>query len=312
MSNGRVIIAGGSGFLGQALTRELTGAGYHVMLLTRTPRHRQVREVKWDGRTPGDWMAVVDGARAVVNLTGRSVNCRYTPANRSEILESRIDSVNVIGEAIRQASEKPVVWVQAGSLAIYGDAGDRICDETAPFGTGFSAETCVAWEKAFANSQADQTRKVLLRIGFAIDRGGGALEPLAALVRRYLGGTAGSGKQFISWIHIEDLNRMCRRAIERDDLSGTFNATGPDPVTNREFMREMRGALNRPWSPPVPAWAVHLGARLMGTEAELVLSGRRCVPGRFLDMGFEFRYPSLPGALAEIFSGAGERGTNRA
>jgi uncharacterized protein (TIGR01777 family) len=304
MPNGRVVIAGGTGFLGRAVAADLITEGYQVLILTRSPRDREgaIREVKWDGRSVEDWGALVDGARAVINLTGKSVNCRYTPANRREIIESRVDSVVALGEAIRAANQKPSVWIQSGSLAIYGDAGDRVCDEAAPIARGFSAETCVAWEKAFANAEAGHTRKVLFRIGFVIGRGGGALGTLAVLARRFLGGTVGTGRQFISWLHIADMNRMFRYAIEREGVSGTFNATGPNPVTNREFMRELRKALHRPWSPPAPALMVRFGARLMATEPELALTGRRCVPARLIEMGFEFQHPNLSEALADILA----------
>jgi len=304
MSKGRVVIAGGSGFLGRSLAGDLAGGDYDVSILTRTPASRGglITEIKWDGRTQGDWTDAIDGAAAVINLTGKSVNCRYTPENRKEIVESRINSVRAIGEAIGRARSKPPVWVQAGSLAIYGDTGDRVCDENAPVGEGFSVETCVSWEKSLADLKLDNTRKVLLRIGFALGGEGGALEPLAGLARRFLGGTTGSGRQFISWLHLDDLNRIFRRSIERNEMLGAYNATGPNPVTNREFMRELRRAVHRPWSPPVPSWAVRIGARMMGTEAELALTGRRCIPRRLLDSGFEFQHPHLRDALADLLS----------
>ncbi len=244
---------------------------------------------------------MLDGAEAVVNFTGKSVNCRYTTENRREIVRSRVDSVNVIGEAISKCRRPPRAWVQCASLAIYGDAGDRVCDETAPPGEGFSAETCLLWERAFNSAKTPDTRKVLLRIGFALGRGEGALATLVKLVKFYLGGRVGNGRQYISWLHVRDLNQMFLWGVEREEIEGVFNATGPNPVTNGEFMKELRQALNRPWSPPVPAWAVHIGSRLMGTEAELALKGRRCIPRRFQEKGFEFSYPSLREALDNLF-----------
>jgi uncharacterized protein (TIGR01777 family) len=309
MKNSRVVIAGGSGFLGASLARDLLSAGCEVVVLTRTPRKRSdgAVEIAWDGRTSGDWIRSIDGARAIVNLTGKSVHCRYTESNRREIVSSRVDSVHAIAKAILAASSKPAVWIQSGSLAIYGDSGDRICDETSPAGQGFSAETCLSWERAFqeansSNLESNSTRQVLLRIGFALDAGGGALETLASLARRFLGGTTGRGNQFISWLHVEDLNRMMRWAMARDEVAGIFNATGPNPVTNHVFMRELRRAVGRPWSPPVPKWAVRVGARLMNTEPELALSGRRCVPSRLLSMGFKFKHPDLRDALVSALT----------
>lgn len=301
----RVVIAGGSGFLGRSLTDELTAAGYGVVILTRTPATKnsaQVEHVAWDGQTLGAWAGRLEGAAAVVNLTGKSVNCRYTPANRREIVNSRIDSVRVISQAILKCRRPPKVLVQAASLAIYGDAGDRICDESAPAGEGFSVETCLRWEKEFASARLPHTRRVLLRIGFALGADGGALQTLAKLTKFYLGGTVGSGRQYISWLHREDLNRMFRWSIERDALEGVFNATGPNPVTNAVFMRALRRVLKRPWSPPVPAWAVRVGTRLIGTEAELALTGRRCVPRRFLDEGWKFTHTNLEDALRGLLA----------
>jgi uncharacterized protein (TIGR01777 family) len=295
-------LAGGSGFLGRALTHEFVDKGYEVVILTRSPAKdaEHVRYVAWNGRTLGDWATFLDGAQAVVNLTGKSVNCRYTPANRREIVDSRVDSVKVLGEAIVKCSRPPKVFVQAASLAIYGDAGQRICDENAPAGTGFSVETCLLWEKTVASLQLPSTRKVVLRIGFALGPADGALGTLARVTKCYLGGTLGTGNQYISWIHLQELNRMFLWSIERDNIEGVFNATGPNPVTNTEFMRELRRTLNRPWSPPVPAWAVHIGAWSMGSEAELALTGRRCVPQRLLDMDFEFKYSNLEEALRDL------------
>lgn len=277
---GRIILAGGSGFLGQSLAKTLHGKGHEVIVLGRAAPHRSAiaRHVQWDGRALGDWAGLLDGAQAVVNLTGRSVNCRHTPENRREIIESRVNSVRVLGEAIARSNRPPEVFVQASSLAIYGDPGDRWCDEDSPHAEGFSETVCKRWEGAFDAISGPGMRKVVLRIGIVLGTDGGALPVLARLTRWFLGGAVGNGQQYISWIHIADFNRMLMAAIERDDLAGVFNATGPNPATNAEFMRELRRALHRPWSPPVPAWATRIGARLMGTEASLALTGRRCRP----------------------------------
>lgn len=265
--------------------------------------------VEWDGKSLGDWARWLDGAEAVVNFTGKSVNCRYTPENRREINESRVNSVRAVDKAITLCNQPPKVLVQAASLAIYGDAGNRICDESAPPGEGFPVETCLLWEHAFQEGQTPATRRVLFRIGFALGKGGGALEVLAKLTRCFLGGTVGSGNQYISWLHVADLNRMMLWAMERETMAGVYNATGPNPVTNREFMRELRRVLHRPWSPPAPAWAVHVGSWLLGTEPCLALTGRRCVPRRLMDEGFTFQYPNLRKALEAIYS-SGRNGSS--
>lgn len=301
--NSQVVLAGGSGFLGRTLAQTLLAEGYDVAVLTRSPRRNggPVRFAQWDGTTVGDWASLLENARAVINLTGKSVNCRYTPVARAEILNSRVDSVRSLGEAIARCSQPPRVFIQAGSLAIYGNSGDRICTEDSPLASGFSAEVCREWEATFNALPLPRTRKVLLRIGFALKRGEGALRMLENLARFFLGGTIGSGRQYISWIHIADLDRMFMSALERDDLSGPFNATGSAPVTNAQFMHELRHALHRPWSPPVPAWLARLGAQAMGTEGDLALNGFRCLPERFLEHGFRFDFATLGDALADLY-----------
>lgn len=299
----RIVLAGGSGFLGMRLAQELA-AEHDVVILTRSPRPSGsgIRECAWDGRSQAAWIKEIEGSKAVVNLAGSNVNCRYTSAKRREIVNSRVESVQAVGEAIRRCATPPKVWVQASSLAIYGDSGERICDESAPHGEGFPVETCELWEAALNREATPHTRKVVLRIGFVLDRGRGALATLEKLVRAFLGGRVASGRQFISWIHWRDMNAMFRWAVELPDIEGVFNATAPAPVTNAEFMAHLRRALRRPWSPPAPRLAVHVGAFFMRTEAMLALTGRRCVPQRFMDKGFKFRFPELAGALSDVYT----------
>jgi uncharacterized protein (TIGR01777 family) len=243
----------------------------------------------------------LEGAEAVVNLAGKSVNCRYTAENRAEIRASRVESVKAIGEAIARCANPPKVLIQSATLAIYGDAGERTCDQSTPPGHGFSPETAVLWEKAFNQTPTPGTRRVLLRIGFVLGRGGGALQTLARLTRWFLGGRAGDGRQWISWLHVYDLCRLVRLAMEREDIEGLYNVCTPNPVRNAEFMSELRRALHRPLSPPVPAWAVRVGSWMMRTEAELALTGRRCVPKRLQEAGFNFKFPVLRDALADLY-----------
>jgi uncharacterized protein (TIGR01777 family) len=302
MKTRRIILAGGSGFLGKSLAPVLTGRGCEVVVLTRSPgpSGSGVRDVYWDARNPGPWMECFEGADAVINLAGRSVNCRYTERNRREINASRVDSVRMVGEAIRRCAHSPRVWVQSSSLALYGDAGERWCDESAPEGSGIPAETCRLWEGAFKASPTPQTRRVLLRIGLVLAEGRGALQLLTPLAKLGLGGRAGTGRQFMSWVHGEDMNRIFEAALE--SLEGIFNVCAPQPVTNAEFMRELRRVLHRPWSPPVPVWAVHLGCWLMRTEPCLALGGRRCLPERLLQSGFTFKWPTLAAALNQVYA----------
>ena len=302
MNPKRIILAGGSGFIGTALAHELIRRGHEVIVLTRSPRKRTdgVREVAWDGIKLGEWVPCLDGAEAVVNLTGKNINCPHTPDNLREITASRVDSVHVLAAALSQVKAPPRVWLQASATGFYGDTKDRLCEETSPNGTDALSAICRDWENAFAGANLPGTRKVTLRIGFVLGRESGALPVLARLTKLFLGGAVGSGRQYISWIHLADLVQMFVAAIENQNLSGTFNAVAPNPVTNAEFMRELRRALHRPWSPPAPEFAVRLGARLMGSEPSLALVSQRCAPKRFAEAGFGFQYPQLAPALTDL------------
>lgn len=311
VSKGRVVLAGGSGFLGRALAEAFARAGYEPVVLTRKVKatRSRVRQVAWDGRTLGAWARELEGAAAVVNLAGRSVDCRHTPEHRREIVESRLRSVEVLGRAIQSCAEPPKVLVQAASLAVYGDAGRRVCGEDAPAGRGFPVEVCLRWERAFDSLELPATRKVLLRIGFVLGRDGGALPRLARLARLYLGGTVGEGHQYISWLHVRDFCRLVLWCVGREEATGLYNATGPCPVTNAEFMCELRCALRRPWSPRTPAWLVRLGAFLLRTEPALALEGRRCIPERLVEEHFKFLYTNLESALADLLTDSKEQET---
>ncbi len=300
----RIILAGGSGFLGRELAALLERRGEEPVILSRNPNQYDGpgRAVRWDGQNlADDWRSEIDGAAAIVNLTGKNVNCRPTKRNRELILTSRVDSVRVLGEALRNVENPPPVWIQASSLAIYGDAGEDACDESSPVADGFPANVCTAWEAALEKAVLPETRWVALRIGFVLGRNAGALPVLTRLVKFGLGGSIGSGKQWISWTHIEDMLALFVESLENSAIRGVYNASGPNPMTNRDFMRTMRRVLNRPWSPPAPAFAVHIGAPIIGTDPKIALSGRRCIPARFTEAGFTFKHPDLEPALRELF-----------
>ena len=303
LSSNRVVIAGGSGFLGRSLTAHLVAAGADVTVLSRSGRTQVpgVRVLEWDGRTRGGWVSALDGADAIVNLCGRTVDCVKTPDHCDEILRSRVESTRVIGEAIRAAQRPPGVWVQMATAHIYGDPPDQRCDETSAFGYGLAPTVGRAWEQSFAESIPDETRGVVLRTSFVIGRGGGALSRLAALARFGLGGTVGHGRQGMSWIHELDMNRIFERALTDPGMTGAYIATSPDPVSNRDFMRALRTALGVPFGLPAPAPLVRLGAPLfMRTDPELALYGRYVIPQRLIDEGFEFTFPALAGALDDL------------
>jgi len=301
MAPKRIVLAGGSGFVGQALAGRLIADGYEVIVLSRgAPRGARGTIVSWDGSTPGAWAQSLEDSLAVINLTGKSINCRLTEANRREIVRSRVASVQAVGEAIRRCRRPPRVFVQAAAVGIYGDTGDKVCDESSPPGAGFLGETCRQWEKAFDESPTPGVRRVMLRLGVVLGREGGAFPPLARLARWFLGGAVGRGRQYISWLHLADAVRIYRETIDREDFQGIYVAAAPQPATNAHFMRELRAAVHRPWSPPVPAWAVRLGGWLTGINAELAICGQRCAPRRLMAQGFAYEFAELRRAIADL------------
>ena len=301
MAQKRIVLAGGSGFVGQALAARLLADGYEVVVLSRGGLRTKIgRIVSWDGSTQGDWASSLEDAAAVVNLTGKNINCRPTEANRREIVRSRAASVQAVGEAVRRCRRPPRVFVQTTAVGIYGDAGDKVCDESTPPGGGLVAEVCRQWEKAFDESPTPGVRRVVLRLGVVLGRAGGAFPPLARLARWFLGGAVGRGRQYVSWLHLADAVRIHCEAIEREEIEDVYVAASPQPVTNAQFMRALRAALGRPWSPPVPALAVRLGGWLTGIDAELALTGQRCVPRRLMAQGFAYEFGELRRALADL------------
>jgi len=299
----KIILAGGSGFLGRHLASFFYQKGDEAVVLTRSPilKGDRVREVLWDGRTMGDWITEIEDADVVINLTGKNVSCLHTEENRKEINASRTDSIGVLARAIEISPERPRLWIQAAGIAIYGDVGESNCDEETPPGKGLLVGTCLLWENAFDIVDLPGLRKMLLRVGVVLGREGGALAELEKITRQFMGGSVGSGKQTISWIHVKDVLLICDWLIGHPEAEGILNVCSPHPVSNREFMRELRRVMKRPWSPPIPPFAVRVGAWLMGSEAELVLSGRSIEPRNLLTLGYRFAYPGLPEALDDLF-----------
>ena len=302
--HGRIVIAGGSGFLGVALAEHLTALGCEVTQISRsTPARVPGTHVTWDGTTLGDWASALDGAAALVNLAGRSVDCIKTPEHRDEILRSRVESTRVLGEALRSVDRAPPVWVQMSTAHIYGDPPERVCDEDAAFGEGLAPFVGQAWEAAHADALLPEMRSVVLRTSFVVGRGGGALQRLSGLARFGLGGTVGHGRQGMSWLHLEDMNRIFARSIADPNTRGVYIATAPGPVSNRVFMRELRRAMGMPVGLPAASWMVRIAAPLLlRTDPELALYGRYCVPKRLLAEGYAFAFPELDAALADLFS----------
>lgn len=302
----RVVIAGGSGFLGTSLAAHLVARGDEVVVVSRSaPRALAgVAHVSWDARTLGPWRSSIDGADALVNLTGRSVDCIKTPDHRDEILRSRVESTLVLGEAVRAAARPPRAWVQMSTAHAYGDPPDVACDESSPFGEGLAPFVACAWEGAFDRACAGLTavRRVVLRTSFVIGRDGGALPRLERVVRVGLGGRVGHGRQGMSWLHIDDMNAILTRAIDESGMSGAYIASSPNPVSQAAFMRELRRAMRMPIGLPAPAWLVRLGAPIvMRTDPELAIYGRYVLPQRLMEEGFRFKFPALREAMAELY-----------
>ncbi len=302
----RVVIAGGSGFIGRHLTAELLRLGYEVTVLSRSlDAPKGASAAPWDGKSVGFWARDLEGAAAVVNLAGRSINCRPTRKNIRQIRDSRVLSVHALAGALSQLANPPPVFVQASAVGFYGDAGITVCTESTPAGSDEIAEICHLWENALAAvATANGLRKVILRLGIVLGPDGGFFPVMSRLVRLYLGGQAGDGKQFVSWIHVDDVVHMITAAIQYAEISGTYNATAPNPVTNGEIMEAFRAVWKRPWSPPVPALAVKIGGWIMGSNGHLALMSQRAIPEHFQRQDFPFQFAEVRPALQDLVSRA--------
>jgi uncharacterized protein (TIGR01777 family) len=307
----KIVIPGGSGQVGNMLARAFHRDGHEVVVLSRRLRVSPWRVVEWDGVSLGPWQRELDGADVVINLTGRSVNCRYTDSNRRAILESRVRATRVVGEAIAQASRPPRVWLQASTATIYAHRSDAPNDESsgiiggderdAPDEWKFSIDVARAWEGAFNEAVVPGTRKVALRSAMTMSvDAGGVFDTLLALVRCGLGGQTGNGRQFMSWVHEEDFVRAVRWLIEHDEIDGVVNIASPNPLTNAEFMRALRDAWGIRVGLPAATWLLEIGTFLLRTESELILKSRRVVPGRLLEHGFDFVHPHWPDAARDL------------
>ena len=309
----RVVIPGGSGQVGHILARHFHAQGHDVTVLSRTPGHCPWPSLPWDGVHAGDWIDALDGADVCINLAGRSVNCRYNASNQAAILNSRVDSTRLLGKTIATLAHPPAVWLNASTATIYRHVlpGDPPNDEFtgilggnepgAPDTWNFSIEVARAWEAAFFETPTPRTRKVALRsaITFSPDRDG-VFDVMLSLVRNRLGGTIGSGKQYVSWIHDADFTAATEFLISRSDLDGPINLASPNPLPNREFQRILRRAWGVRLGLPTPQPMLEIGALLMGTESELVLKSRRVVPTRLLDAEFTFAFPTWPEAAHDL------------
>jgi uncharacterized protein len=305
----KVVIPGGTGQVGQILAGALRTRGHEVVVVSRGSSGPGV--VSWDGRNLGAWARTIDGADAVVNLAGRSVDCRYTKTNLQQMMDSRVDSTEAVGAAIAAASRPPRVWLQMSTATIYSHRFDAPNDEAtgiiggeepdAPGYWRFSIDVARAWERAQREAVTPSTRKVALRAAMVMspDRGG-VFDVLSRLVRLGLGGPIAGGRQFVSWIHESDFVRAVELLIQRDDIDGAVNLAAPTPLSQRELMAALRIAWGAPIGLPATKWMVELGAFFLRTDSELVLKSRRVVPTRLLEAGFTFDFPTWPGAAKDL------------
>ena len=307
---GKIILAGGSGFLGRVLSVHLSGRGHQLVVLTRTPSDAKgrFREVQWDGRRLGNWTREIDGADAVINLAGKSVDCRYCARNKRMIMDSRVDSTRVLGEAIGRSANPPPVWLNSSTATIYKHSLDRPMDEitgeigaTPAVNDTFSVEVARAWEKALGDARTPATRKVALRTSMVFGTTeGGVFQVLRRLVRFGLGGSMAGGHQFVSWIHEEDFCRAVDWLLTRPDLSGPVNVAAPNPVPNRDMMQSFRQIAGVSMGLLATRWMLEMGAFFLRTETELILKSRRVVPSRLTASGFQFLHPQLREAIADL------------
>ncbi|MEM6264402.1 MAG: TIGR01777 family oxidoreductase [Bacteroidota bacterium] len=299
----KVVVTGGTGFIGQSLADHLSEKGFQPIIIARNPPNKPIKYpfVAWDGVTVGEWASQLSGALAVVNLAGKTVDCIKTPDNCDLILRSRVDTTKAIGKALNTVENPPKIWIQMSTAHIYGDPPSQMCTESSSFGYGLAPFVGKEWEVALLEALPEGTREVRLRTSFVIGKNGGALSTLKQITRLGLGGKVGHGNQGISWIHEYDLNEFIHQAIKNDTFSGAYLTTAPNPVSQAEFMRTLRKQMRIPIGLPAPEWATRFGARfLFRTDPELVLYGRYVKSERIPNSEFSFRFPHLKEALQDL------------
>ncbi|MGC9150723.1 MAG: TIGR01777 family oxidoreductase [Microbacter sp.] len=297
-----IVLAGGSGFIGRHAASFFTQIGYRVAVLTRAENHYAdaIRYVHWDGKTVENWKHLLNESVAVFNFTGQNIQSLPTAANRNEILQSRVLSIKALTNAILQCEKPPKIFVQMSAVGFYGDSKE-ICTETTPSGKGFLAETCVQWEQAFLNAALPKTRKIIFRLGMVLAADGGAFPLFVKLTKSFLGSAVGSGKQGVSWIHINDLMQMFRCTLYRSDMEGIYNATSTHPISNEEFMKTLRQKLFRPWIFNVPAvFAAKTALWILKVNPEVILTGCFAIPQRLTESGCLLQFNTFDDALNDL------------
>lgn len=289
----KVVIAGGTGFIGSYLARRFVDTGYQVLIISRDPKH-----VSWK---PVDLIESFENADMVINLAGKSINCRHTDENKKEIIESRINTTLWIGNAILAGKNPPKLWINSSACGIYKHSVDQpMTEDLTELGTDFLSDVVRQWEKTFLGFHLPTTRKVVLRTSVVLGKNGGAILPLARLSRIGLGGRQAEGSQIFSWIHIEDYFQILIFLAENDSIKGIINCTSPHPVTNNDLMRTIRKTLGVPFGIPAPKFAINLGAKIIRTEPELILNSSYVIPKRLLESGYHFKFPDIEKALVDL------------
>lgn len=290
----KIVIAGGTGFIGKYFSKKFKTLGYEVLIIARNNSH-----IKWDDKHGIE--SALNGAEMLINLAGKSVNCRYNQKNKDEILKSRTATTKILGDAILNCENPPMLWINSSTATIYRHAMDKPMTESeGEIGSGFSVDVATNWEKSFFDFQLSNTRQIALRMAIILGKGGGVMEPFVNLVRFGLGGKQGTGKQMFSWLHVEDLFNIILFLQNQKELSGVLNCSAPNPVTNATLMRSLRKTMKASIGLPSPKWMLQIGAVLIGTETELILKSRWVIPDRLQKAGYQFKFPDIEGTLKDI------------
>lgn len=305
MKYNKIVLAGGNGYLGGVLAKHFSSIADEVIILSRKPKaiEGNIKTILWDGKTEGNWVNNLNGASLMVNLCGKNVNCRYNDKNRQEIINSRVLPTNLLNRVIEQLERPPLLWINITSATIYRHAEDQAQDEiTGEIGYGFSIDVCKIWEETFFQVTNPKTRKIALRLGIVLGRKDGAFPRLLNLVRLGMGGKQGDGMQYVSWIHEQDVALSIEWLLDQKEIKGVVNCTAPDAIKNNELMKSLRKAYGVPFGLPAPAWLLEIGAKIIGTETELILKSRWVKPSVLLNSGFKFQYGFIDNAIHDILS----------
>jgi uncharacterized protein (TIGR01777 family) len=295
----KIIIAAGTGFLGKNLEKYFTEKGNEVYILTRNPKREN--EIHWDAKTLGEWKSLLENSDVLINLTGKSVDCRYTEENKQEIYSSRINSTKVLQQALDNCINKPKVWLNASSATIYVHSEKHInTEENGIIGDDFSMNICKSWEKEFFTIKDENVRKVALRTSIVLGNNGGAFPKLKLITKLGLGGKQGRGNQNVSWIHIDDFCNAIQHIIDSENMSGVINVTAPNPLSNEEFMKKLRKEMKIPFGLNAPVWQLEIASIFLKTETELLLKSRNVYPERLLKNGFQFSYPKVESVFKNL------------